>query len=208
METSCNFEVISDAFKFTEEVFNKNTRKWLYILYRNLGLSEWVTPRLPLLPNLSVFCKVWLRMKKDLSIEHIIQYITNRCQYCDRYDKLSVLALRIKKTLLCVSEWEKHRLSWLPVMSNSLCHVERRFHVTFWGWINIWASIIQYGKSPFIVHYNAPMTDAIVMLKKKLTPSPSTIYWVNVQIILLRTRAIFKCLGISVHIITTSVNPL
>jgi hypothetical protein len=93
--------------------------------------------------RVSVFsARYALRMKKELSIERIIQYIINRCQYSDRCDKLSVFALRIKKTLLCVSEWEKHQLSWLPVMSDSFCHIERRFHVTLWGWINIWASIV------------------------------------------------------------------
>jgi hypothetical protein len=148
METRCNFEVISDTFKFTEGVFSKNKIKWQYILYKNLGVSEWVTSRLPILPSFNAFCKVcpeteervehrayypayykqmsglwqmrltfvfWsknkniicvseshpcchcycvsvfstryaLRPKKGLSIEHIIQHITNRCQQSDRWD--------------------------------------------------------------------------------------------------------------------------
>jgi hypothetical protein len=93
--------------------------------------------------RVSVFsARYALRMKKELSIEHIIQDIIHRSQYSDRCDKLSIFALRIKNTFLCVSEREKHQLSLLPVMSDSLCHVEKRFHVTFWGRINIWASII------------------------------------------------------------------
>ena len=141
METSCNFEVISDTFKLTEEVFNKNTIEWNYILYSNLGLSE-SHPDCHCYRFPAFSATYALRMKKELSIEHIIQYITNRCQYSDRWDKLSVFATRVKKSLLCVSEWDKRKLSLLPVMSDSLCHVEKRFDMTFWGWINIWASIM------------------------------------------------------------------
>jgi hypothetical protein len=145
-------------------------------------------------------------MKKELSIEHIIQYITNRYQYYERWDKFSFCS---KKTLLCVSEWEKHQLSWLPVISDSLCHIARRFHVTFWGWINIWASIIQCGNYLPLSTTTRRWLDAIVILKKKPTPSPSTIYWVNVQLTLLRnTRHFWMSRYLSSHVITTSVNPL
>ena len=54
------------------------------------------------------------------------------------------------------------------------------------------------------------MTDAIAPLKKKKpTPSPYAIYWVNIQLTLLRnTRHFWMARYLCSHLITTSVNPL
>ena len=171
-------------------------------------MSEWVS-HTPVAIVTEFYCFLqgmrW-EWRKSLTSEHILQYITDRCQHSDRCDKLSVFGVRMKTTFV-VCEWMR-QIAAVIVTSDV------RLAFSCWGEVPcdflrlkkhlsihhiIW-------KSPPIAHEKAPLTYAIISLKMKPTPSPFTIYWVKLRLPLPRNTLHFWMSSyLWSHIITTSV---